>query len=201
MIAQTWVFARPVLTVTERPALAVIQNQVTHDDLGGDTPAFSSDWTTGAAFDAVGTAQLAPQMLETFVSQPFMLDVQEQIRTDAGEVSDALTTCVDFDSFGLLEIGGDFEGAYHLERSQSLEPQSLPRMVIVGQVVDGMTGAVIVGAVVRLFNANTNIFVGQAVSDAGGNYSFAIFDGQNYFLTAHQGQNPAGITRRDVVGN
>jgi peptidoglycan hydrolase-like protein with peptidoglycan-binding domain len=201
MIAQTWVFGRPVLTVTDPPALSMQQVQITDNDLGGDSPAFSSDWTTGAAFDAVGTAQIAPQMLEALVSQPFALEIPNVIRTDVGEESDGLTVVVDFDSYGLLEIGGDFEGVFDLARGQAPEPLSLARFNITGQVIDGTTGAVIAGAVVRLFDADTNIFMGQTVSNAGGFYAFSVFDLDNYFLTAHVGQNPAGVTRRDVVGN
>ena len=187
--------------MTDPPALALTQFQITDNDLGSDTAQSSSDWTTGATFDAVGAAQIVPQMLETFVSQPFFFDIPATVRTDAGEESDALTTCVDFDSYGLLEIGGDFEGVLNLERSQAPEPQSLPRFTITGQVIDGTTGAVIAGAVVRLWDADTNVFMGQTVSDAGGGYAFGVFDADNYFLTAHVGQNPAGITRRNVVGN
>jgi hypothetical protein len=185
--------------VVDVPAMAFGQTMVTEDEFEFDlsrADAFDSD---GIRANGTNTMRLENRR-EPSVTAPFFLDTPLVQHTDFDADSQMRQVECDEESHGTLEAFGDFEGVYHTFLGYQSRSDSLPLYVIAGQTVDYTTLTPIAGATVRAFDTLSNNLLLSVVSDGSGNYSIPCFDQRDYFLVAHVGNDPAGVTRIDVKG-
>lgn len=77
-----------------------------------------------------------------------------------------------------------------------------PDNKVIAGVTRDLNGAPLAACTVKLFNSATNAFVGSTISDASGNYSFAVDPSQVYFEVAYLDGSPdvAGTTVDSLTG-
>jgi hypothetical protein len=170
-------------------------------------------------FDGIGVTQINQNFLPTtfeevaspffmiamgeenvLVAQIFSYDTALITHVDADADSEAHIRLIEADPHGALEIGDDFDGVSHFRRDRTDEPWSIPRYIITGQTVDGVSGAVLTGVTVRVYWADSDTLEQLVVSDGSGNFSLPIFDQRPRMIVAHSGSTPSGVTRRDIFG-
>jgi len=140
------------------------------------------------------------QSVSSYVQAVFLLDNFLTTSTTAAPDSDRNIFVIDIDSFGNLEMGGEFEGVINRARVETEDPWSIARYAIAGQTLDCDTSAPIAGVTVRQFRSVDNGYVQTVTSNGTGDYNIPVYDQEDYFLTAHVVNSPAGITRRDLKG-
>jgi hypothetical protein len=196
----TYGFPAGLVTIIT-PAMAIYSANVWHDDLNPDIATGDAMDTGGLTGDAVGQVETQVTATDSYLGgQPFLIDAPLNQTVTAESDDHSFITEADFDSFGALEMGGEFEGVVTRAFVETEDPWSIPRYSMTGQTLDCDTSAPIAAATIRQFRSSDNRFMQQTASDGAGNYAIAIFDQEDYFLTAHSGQSPAGITRRDLKG-
>jgi hypothetical protein len=138
--------------------------------------------------------------IDAYIQDIFLLDNFLTTSTTSAPEANRDVFVTDIDSFGCLEMGGDFEGVLNRARVETEDPWSIARYVIAGSTLDCDTSTPIPSVTVRQFRSADNSYIQTVTSDGSGAYTIPIYDQEDYFLTAHVVNSPAGITRRDLKG-
>lgn len=204
MILQRLMYGFPGgVVVTDIPPSQQVVRQIWHDEFNVTLTDFNlSQWDVPAVAQGVsGQSMQLEASAEVGVVETAMLDQPIATHTDSNPDAQSPFWVIDFDAFGTLEMGGEFDGVFDgWSLAAEPSPESVPLYAIVGQTVDYTSLAPIAGCAVRVWDVTGGRLYAMVTSDAGGNYSVPIFDQRNYLLTAHNGQDPAGVTRADVRG-